>query len=276
MLGSAAMARWLVLLMLVPLGAARGDPRCTRLGGASGVTVVLLTHAGADPEGDVAAARRALEGAPFAAAGLQLYAAALAPGDCERVTKDSLVPFLRCSARLNELLAACGAAHPKAVVLSGLSFTSRGEVAAPGATAGVFVSTAAPAAAWTADLLHELGHAFGLRDERPLLTSRARSLAATPGPNCAATEAEARRRWGDLAARGEAGFHRGCAGHADWLRPDERTLMDAPRQSGAFGASSSRYLRDAARCCFTADRAGCEAAAGRHPELAACLGRASP
>lgn len=243
---------------------------CEARGGSAGPAFVFVLHEGAG-EKEVGAAVEAIRGSPLGTREFRTFVAQVGAAACERVTKDSLVPYLRCGQQINEAIATCAEAGAKIVVLSGLDFTSRSSVTLPRDTAGVFVSTKGAPSVWTRDLLHELGHAFGLRDERPILTSRQKSLAATPGPNCAANEDEARRRWGDLAAKGEAGFHKGCAGNAAWLRPHARTIMDAPRSMPEWGAVNARYLRDAVRCCFSADRKGCAEAAGRNPELAACV-----
>ncbi len=245
---------------------------CPRLAERRGFTVLIATDGFTSQRVADAAeqlAIRTLLASPFARDGLDARdAGELVPGICRVATRNSLSPTLRCSPALNPILARCGAGHFELVVLSARTFTSRAAIAVPSKSSAAFVSTSDDA--WPRYLLHELGHTLGLRDERARLEAKSRSPARMPGPNCTATRAEARRRWGDLIARGEAGLHRGCAGHARWLRPDARTVMGFPRETTAFGAASTRYLRDAIRCCFTRHRRGCGAAAKRNPELEGC------
>lgn len=243
-------------------------PLCVPLAKAAGPALALV-FMGAD--GDIERARVALAATkPWSDAPQAAWRLQPAKPPCWIQTKDLIAPTLRCGPALSEAVKACGVERAKVIVLDARPFTSRAPVAGPGETSAVFVSTAR--AGWEDDLLHELGHAFALRDERERLSVTRKQESVGPGPNCAATEDEARHRWGDLLAAGRAGLHRGCAGHADWFRPHEATRMGDPRAGAAagYGEASERYLRAAVRCCFLRDAALCSAEAARHPEISVC------
>lgn len=239
--------------------------------------VFLYEGYGAAAEGDADArafAAALATKAPFDAEPVALYALRGTPaGTCRREVKNSLNPHLSCAPDASGYSGTCRLPRFKLVVLARVSFVSHAAVALPGVPSPVFVSTDGPRDAWTHDAVHELGHAFALRDERASIVARVGSPASEPGPNCAPDAARARARWGDLAASGDAGYFAGCAGHKDWLRPNDATLMGLPRQADAwaagYGAASVRYLRAALRCCYGGDVERCRAA----PELAECAAR---
>ncbi len=196
---------------------------------------------------------------------------AVPAGACRVVAENALAPRLACP-RVVSTAAAANASLRKWVVVSSRAFASHGTVSAPPAQSSVFVSfppDMAPAAA-ARHLAHELGHALGLRDEEAVLAIAAGDPGRTPGPNCARDRAEARRRWGDLVARGEAHEAAGCAGHRDYLKPSPEGIM--AERGDAFGAAQSRYLDRALLCCY-GSAADCVTWARQDPELARCARR---
>ncbi|MFA4993677.1 MAG: hypothetical protein WC571_06920 [Candidatus Omnitrophota bacterium] len=91
--------------------------------------------------------------------------------------------------------------------------------------------------------LHELGHSLGLRDEGP----NSEAALCPPGPpNCAATQEEAQRLWGDLTGKGErVGYFNGCCGNKNYFRPTVASLMNNPDEASDFGPVNERFLRKA-------------------------------
>ncbi|MFA5063828.1 MAG: hypothetical protein WC578_07195 [Candidatus Omnitrophota bacterium] len=91
--------------------------------------------------------------------------------------------------------------------------------------------------------LHELGHSLGLRDESP----NSEAAFCLPGPpNCAVTQEEAERLWGDLTGKGErAGYFSGCCGNKNYFRPTVASLMNNPDEASDFGPVNERFLRKA-------------------------------
>ncbi len=87
---------------------------------------------------------------------------------------------------------------------------------------------------------HELGHSFGLRDER---TSHCLECSAGP-PNCAKTKKEAEELWGDLAAVSQrVDYISGCCGNIDYFRPTIASFMNDPDKANDFGPVNERFLR---------------------------------
>ena len=94
---------------------------------------------------------------------------------------------------------------------------------------------------FTKGFLHELGHSLGLRDEGP----NSEAALCLPGPpNCAATEEEAQKWWGDLAGKvPRVHYIRGCCGNQSYVRPTIASLMNDPDKAGDFGVVNERYLK---------------------------------
>lgn len=88
--------------------------------------------------------------------------------------------------------------------------------------------------------LHELGHAFGLRDE--CVNCQQRSSGGYP--NCASNKEEAVKWWGDLAGKDErVSYIYGCCGNKDYIRPTIASLMNDFHKANDFGLVNERYLR---------------------------------
>ncbi|MFH0856010.1 MAG: hypothetical protein V1869_05870 [Candidatus Omnitrophota bacterium] len=88
--------------------------------------------------------------------------------------------------------------------------------------------------------LHELGHAFGLRDE----CASCRRLSSGGYPNCASSQEEAKRWWGDLAGKDDrVGYISGCCGNINYIRPTIASLMNDFHKAQDFGPVNERYLR---------------------------------
>jgi len=96
--------------------------------------------------------------------------------------------------------------------------------------------------------LHELGHSFGLRDES--LHSHAKRCAPGP-PNCATSEDEARKWWGDLVGKTPGvRYIKGCCGERSNVRPTSASLMNDPDKARSFGPVNERYIREALQKLF--------------------------
>jgi hypothetical protein len=93
---------------------------------------------------------------------------------------------------------------------------------------------------FTKGFLHELGHSLGLRDE--CLDC---STACEPGfPNCAATQEEAQKYWGDLVAKDDSvRFIAGCCGRREYIRGTIASVMNNAEKAESFGPVNERYLR---------------------------------
>jgi hypothetical protein len=88
--------------------------------------------------------------------------------------------------------------------------------------------------------LHELGHAFGLRDE--CVNCQQRSSSGYP--NCASCLEEAQKWWGDLVIEGgRVNYIYGCCGNEEYIRPTIASLMNDPDKADDFGPVNERYLR---------------------------------
>lgn len=111
------------------------------------------------------------------------------------------------------------------------------------------------------EFLHELGHLFGLKDERgrknfSLEVEERNGRPDSPylpgKPNCARNLTQAKRWWGDIAAANDdVGFFKGCAGNKRWIRPHENSLMRSPYQNVAgYGRVNENYLRQLLLCTY--------------------------
>jgi len=88
--------------------------------------------------------------------------------------------------------------------------------------------------------LHELGHSLGLRDE----CVNCQRLCPPGPPNCATTEEEAERWWGDLVGKKpKVNYIAGCCGNKNYIRPTITSLMNNPDKAEDFGPVNERYLR---------------------------------
>lgn len=97
------------------------------------------------------------------------------------------------------------------------------------------------AESFTKGFLHELGHSLGLRDEG--LNNEA-SLCLPGPPNCAVTEEEAKKWWGDLKGSiPRVHYILGCCGNRNYIRPTIASLMNDPDKANDFGPVNERYLR---------------------------------
>ena len=87
--------------------------------------------------------------------------------------------------------------------------------------------------------LHELGHSLGLRDERV----DGGQLCSLGPPNCAVTQEEAEKWWGDLVGKvSNVHYISGCCGNVNYIRPTIASLMNNPDKARDFGPVNERYL----------------------------------
>ncbi|GMV38846.1 MAG: hypothetical protein AMXMBFR64_05620 [Myxococcales bacterium] len=202
----------------------------------------------------VMAAVRSAE--PWASLGPRLVARSVGPlpvadAACHLEREHRLEPGLVCDRSLADRLNALGLpAGWKLVVLSREPFPPRATLAAPGKSSPIFLSTTwdLGATSFRHAVLHELGHAFGLRDECDLLRLPAASPARGAGPpNCAPDRATAEQWWGDLVP--PAGYIPGCGGLETAIRPTRSSFMSCGRpadgEPDGYGPVSLRYLRQA-------------------------------
>lgn len=107
--------------------------------------------------------------------------------------------------------------------------------------------------------LHELGHAFGLRDEYAFERSDNQNYEAvsdniayqTARPNCAPDRKTAEAWWGSYAqAIDKVDYQQGCAGNNAFYYPQSDTLMSANPQDADYGKVSEDYLRGALDCFY--------------------------
>jgi hypothetical protein len=92
--------------------------------------------------------------------------------------------------------------------------------------------------------LHELGHSLGLRDE----CVKCAQLSPAGPPNCASTQEEAEKWWGDLVGKDyRVNYINGCCGNRNYIRPTIASFMNDPDKAEDFGPVNERYLRRALR-----------------------------
>jgi hypothetical protein len=160
---------------------------------------------------------------------------------CEVRRPTSVIEQLACRPEVNALLPKLP--RFKLVVLSRAEFTSSANLARPEENSVVFLSAARDKDRLALTFLHELGHAFGLREEAWPNQNPQTSEAARPGPpNCAPDRATAEKWWGGIAG---AGFFKGCAGSADYIRPTENSLMARPAPGAVYGPVNERWIESA-------------------------------
>ena len=122
--------------------------------------------------------------------------------------------------------------------------------------------------------LHEVGHLFGLQEEATTLRVYKSSPAYAPWrPNCATNSTEARDWWGGMIGQQDTGYYNGCAGHLDYLRPNNATLMgDKATNESGYGTVSTAYLQAAYDCCYAKNRTtyDCDNFFSTYPDLKQC------
>lgn len=167
---------------------------------------------------------------------------------CFRQIKDHIYPTLKCKACLTNDLNKLGWNTFKFIILSQERFLSYANISNPEEFSVIFLSFGDLGDNYErmrGIFLHELGHALGLRDEYHPIPVKANSMAFTPGPNCVSDIQTAKMLWGDLLDKG-AGYYKGCAGHAEYIKPTKSSLMSGDILSGStYGPVSERYLRKA-------------------------------
>ena len=244
-----------MVLASPPLSVVEENPQA-RGGSGPGLALVFVPHgqsSRAELDEDVARFMAALRSAePWASySGLRVFRllpVAEAATRCSVVREHALKPHLRCDRGLAPLLDAAGLPPGyKIVVLSRSAVDPAATVSAPGVPSVVFFGLAFTSR--DVDLrhavLHEMGHAFGLRDEEAVLRVDHASAARTPGrPNCAPDRATAATWWGDVAG---AGYYLGCAGSKRFVRPTADSFMTRSGRSESYGPVSLRWLTEALR-----------------------------
>ncbi len=174
---------------------------------------------------------------------IDLYRIVLAPEEVDIIFKPvSGLPPLKVRRELLDRITAELKRPFKLIITDATGGTSIAELSTPKAMSLVILgrNRYRSAADFSKGFLHELGHALGLRDERPD-NNGAISL---PGPpNCAATLDDAKAWWGDLASpNGRVGYIEGCGGNIHFIRPTIASFMNDPEKAGDFGPVNERYL----------------------------------
>ncbi|MEK7134463.1 MAG: hypothetical protein AAB819_01930 [Patescibacteria group bacterium] len=182
---------------------------------------------------------------------------------CAVAVKDERKPVLRCDPeKLNAHLNRLSTGPFKLIVLSRREFQSWANVKRledSGIFFSVPVSPKDPAtrAAYQVMFLHLLGHAFGLKDEEEHPIAKADSAALVPdGPNCAPDKKTAESWWGSFVADKlpGVGYHKGCAGNPEYIKPTKTSLMNlgefSPDTSADYGPVSEAYLSKILQYCF--------------------------
>jgi hypothetical protein len=220
---------------------------------AAALHIVVLPHAYADlapARADAEALRAALARTePFSRHEVRWHFVENTDDSvCEVRHPTSIAEQLSCKPEVNALLAPLKLARFKLVVLSRAEFTSSANLSHAGENSVVFLSAPREGPQLALTFLHELGHAFGLRDEQWPNLNPQRTEAAAPGPpNCAPDRATAALWWGDLVRKRApgAGYFKGCAGSAEFIKPTEGGLMARPAPGASYGPVNERYLERA-------------------------------
>ncbi len=162
--------------------------------------------------------------------------------------------------------------HFKLIVLSKEDFVPNAKVAR-GKNSAIFLPTIFPNATPEEGrkllghfFLHELGHAFGLRDEYGRDRNKSgivdAELASLPSnnlayqasrPNCAPDLKTAKEWWGEYVGIEGTGYYSGCAGNMKYVRPSEDKLMSAYAKDISYGYVSENYLDQVISCFYLAD-----------------------
>ncbi len=180
--------------------------------------------------------------------------------------------LLECSNALIDLVNAQGIDKFKLVVLSKEEFVPNAKVAR-GKNSSIFMPALYPNMGNDEKkdfmrklFLHEVGHAFGLRDEYGRDWNKSgivdSELASLPSnnvayqaarPNCAPDLKTAREWWGESIGVEGTGYYSGCSGNMKYVRPSEDKLMSAYAKDISYGYVSENYLDQVISCFYLAD-----------------------
>ena len=175
---------------------------------------------------------------------------------CAVAVKDERKPVLRCDPeKLNAHLNRLSTGPFKLIVLSRREFQSWANVKRL-EDSGIFLAflcrpkDPATRAAYQVMFLHLLGHAFGLKDEEehPIAKSGLRRARARRHPIARQTRRR-RNLGGGVSLRDKlpgVGYHKGCAGNPEYIKPTKTSLMNlgefSPDTSADYGPVSEAYL----------------------------------
>lgn len=254
---------------------ARAYPQAEASGNANGKFTIIIYYEGYDNPEDgqrfVGLAQAALKNVePFATAGnvqTRVFTSASPKCHVEKGAKSLLV----CDKSLINEVNALGIERFKLAVISPLNFVPNAKVAR-GKNSAFYLSTYQGALTQTeldqfvtTYFMHELGHSLGLRDEyirdRPekaigdsqAAAALSSNIAFQPAqPNCAPDEATAKKWWGGYidAKVADVGYFKGCAGRADYVFPQQSTLMSDDPTMESYGRVSEDYMRGVLACFY--------------------------
>lgn len=180
---------------------------------------------------------------------------------------DPLAPLVCDIPRVRELASQCGVARGKLLILTNESVTSQTSITHHESGVMFLDMKNQPPEI----IQHELAHFFGLVDERSLLHSHALGPGREPAPNCRPTLAEAEALWRPYYPANHS-FPQGCAGHPDWYKPEQPTLLsEFPDPSWEYGEFNRRYLASVLECCYAPEQLeGCDDFFAAYPSWSGC------
>lgn len=189
------------------------------------------------------------------------------------VNKVGSKALLKCDKALIGVVNSPGVERFKLVVLSNDDFVPNARVAR-GKNSTIYIPARqafmkpAEREDWLRKIfLHELGHAFGLRDEYGRIRDPEgivdQEAAALPSgnaayqparPNCAPDVKTAKEWWGEYLGLEGTGYYSGCAGRMDYVRPAQDHLMSDYAKELSYGYVSERYLDLMINCFYLQDK----------------------
>jgi hypothetical protein len=261
------------LLLLLASCSGRDPAACRQIAQSdSSLNVVVASqalreHPGTDYAAAIAALLRSVP--PFGTRGMNVYGVAIPDAECG-VTTETYQPQLSCDwGGVNALLAACDLAQAKVLIITGNDVQSVSVPVYYGSSIAIINEKAYD----RYSVLHEFGHLFGLQEESKKLRVPPYSPAfASRKPNCAPNISMAKEWWRLYEDVNGTGYYEGCAGHADYIRPNNETLMGDAFEWADYGYVSTLYLAQAYDCCYAANRTAysCAVFFKEYPGWAAC------
>ena len=269
----------LALLLAVSACSGRDSALCKQVAVSdSRLDVIVATHALREhPDDDYANGTAALlrSVAPFDTRGVNVYGISLPNTSCNVTTRGNLGELSCDWDAVNKALAACGLSQAKVFLITGEDVQSVSVSAYYTSSVAVVSEKAYGRYA----VLHEFGHLLGLQDEVGRLRVQSYSPAFAPRrPDCAPNLTTAQEWWGRYVGINGTGYYAGCAGHPEYIRPNNETLMGNAWDWSDYGYVDTLYLAQAYDCCYAANRSAyrsahaCDGLFTDFPGWAACEG----